>query len=53
MLRRHCRTCGSEFLLQDNEVHTKCPVHRSTTVAGSKPAARAGGKAKGKAKRKR
>ena len=53
MLRRHCIKCGSAFLLQDSQVHTKCPSCRPATVKKPKPSRN--GKAKGKptSKRKR
>lgn len=40
-------------MLQDNEVHTKCPVHRSGAVKAAKPSTNGKGKAKRTGKRKR
>lgn len=53
MLRRFCIKCGSAFLLQDNQVHTRCPAHRPAAVKVSKPGHNRKAKAKHTAKRKR
>ena len=53
MLRRFCIKCGSAFMLQDNQVHTKCPTCRPPALKVPKTSSAAKVKAKHPAKRKR
>ena len=52
MIRRYCRTCGSQFMLDDNQVHTKCPAHRTAAHAPPSDNGKPKSKGKGKGKRK-